>query len=353
MLHPSGSAPFRKTSPLAPIVKGIYFYTARRVECRLLQQTQGLQMIKRPVPWPNGAKVAVAITFDMDADSLVHLAHPRDSITRISTISMLKYGPEVSVPRILEGYRRYGLKQTFFVPAWCIEQYPKAVEAMAKDDHEVGYHSYIHEAPNALSRDEELYWMQRSIEVIAKHTGKRPRGNRSPLYNYSIHTTDLLISEGFLYDSSLMGDDVPYILKTARGEIVELPSSWALDDWPPYVHSIDLDYMFQIMSPDRAMEVFMAEFEAMRTVGGGLWIGIWHPFVSGRLSRWLRIEKMIEHMLGTGDVWFARLEDIATHIQSLRESGAYDARVDTLPYYDSLQVPHPPPSVMLRPRGTE
>ena len=310
-------------------------------------------MIKRPVPWPNGAKVAVAITFDMDADSLVHLAHPRDSITRISTISMLKYGPEVSVPRILEGYRRYGLKQTFFVPAWCIEQYPKAVEAMAKDDHEVGYHSYIHEAPNALSRDEELYWMQRSIEVIAKHTGKRPRGNRSPLYNYSIHTTDLLISEGFLYDSSLMGDDVPYILKTARGEIVELPSSWALDDWPPYVHSIDLDYMFQIMSPDRAMEVFMAEFEAMRTVGGGLWIGIWHPFVSGRLSRWLRIEKMIEHMLGTGDVWFARLEDIATHIQSLRESGAYDARVDTLPYYDSLQVPHPPPSVMLRPRGTE
>ena len=79
-------------------------------------------MIRRPVPWPNGAKVAVAITFDMDADSLVHVEHPRDSITRVSTISMLKYGPEVAVPRILEGYRRFGLKQTFFVPAWCIEQ---------------------------------------------------------------------------------------------------------------------------------------------------------------------------------------------------------------------------------------
>jgi hypothetical protein len=51
-------------------------------------------MIRRPVPWPNGAKVAVAITFDMDADSLVHLEHPRDSITRVSTISMLRYGPE-------------------------------------------------------------------------------------------------------------------------------------------------------------------------------------------------------------------------------------------------------------------
>jgi peptidoglycan/xylan/chitin deacetylase (PgdA/CDA1 family) len=284
----------------------------------------------------------------MDADSLIHIEHPSDSITRVSTISMLKYGPEVGVPRILEGYRRYGLKQTFFVPAWCIENYPDAVEAMVKDDHEVGFHGYIHEAPNSLSRDEEHYWMQRSIEVIEKHTGRRPRGNRSPLYNFSINTTDLLISEGFLYDASLMGDDVPYILHSSAGELVELPSSWALDDWPPYVHSIDLNYMFQIMSPDRAMESFMAEFEAMRAAKGGLWIGVWHPFVSGRLSRWLRIEKMIEYMLGTGDVWFARLEDIATHIQNLRRDGKYTARVDQLPYYEKLQIPNPPPASMLK-----
>src|SRR5215218_4189917 len=102
----------------------------------LLSRTQargGPIMIRRPVPWPNGARVAVAITFDMDADSLVHIEHPRDSIGRISTISMLRYGPEVAVPRILDAYRRFGLKQTFFVPAWSIEHYPKAVEAMVRD----------------------------------------------------------------------------------------------------------------------------------------------------------------------------------------------------------------------------
>jgi peptidoglycan-N-acetylglucosamine deacetylase len=305
-------------------------------------------MIRNPVPWPGGAKVAVAITFDMDADSLVHIEHPRDSITRVSTISMLQYGPQVGVPRILEGYRRYGLKQTFFIPAWCIERYPDTVEAIVADGHEVGFHGYIHEAPNALSRDEEHFWMQRSIAVIEKHTGRRPRGNRSPLYNFSINTADLLAQEGFRYDSSLMGDDVPYILSTAKGEIVELPTSWALDDWPPYVHSIDLNYMFQIMAPDRAMETFMAEFEAMRAAGGGLWIGVWHPFVSGRLSRWLRIERMIEHMLGTGEVWFAKLEDIAAHVETLRSNGAYDARVDRLPYYERSPIPNPPPSPMLR-----
>lgn len=304
-------------------------------------------MLTRPVPWPGGARTAVAITFDMDADSLVHLAHPRDSITRVSTISMLKYGPEVAIPRILDGYRRFGLKQTFFIPAWCIEHYPKAVDAIVRDGHEVGFHGYIHEPPNALSRGEEHYWMTRSIETIEKHTGRRPRGNRSPLYNYSVHTTELLAREGFLYDSSLMGDDVPYILKCQAGEIVELPTSWALDDWPPYVHSIDLDYMFQIMSPDRAMEIFMAEFEAAHAMGGGLWLAVWHPFVSGRLSRWLRIEKMIEEMLARGGVWFASLEEIAGHIQRCRAEGTYEARVDTLPYYDTPQIPSPPPSPML------
>ena len=82
-------------------------------------------MIQRPVPWPNGAKVAVAITLDMDADSLVHIDHPKDSITRLSTISTLKYGPEVGIPRILDTFKRFELTKSFFIPAWCIEQYPK------------------------------------------------------------------------------------------------------------------------------------------------------------------------------------------------------------------------------------
>lgn len=301
-------------------------------------------MIHNPVPWPNGAKVACAITFDMDADSLVHLEHPKDSITRLSAISMLHYGPKVAIPRIIETYRRYDLKQTFFVPAWCIEQYPHAVEAMVTGGHEVGFHGYIHEAPNSLSREEEQYWMQRSIAVIEKHTGKRPRGNRSPLYNYSIHTTDLLVEEGFTYDSSLMGDDVPYLLKTEKGEIVELPASWATDDWPPYVHSIDLNFQMQIMPPDRAMEIFLAEFEAMRRAGGGLWIGVWHPFVSGRLSRWQRVEEMIDYMLSTGEVWFATLEEIANHILKCRAEGSYAPRVDTLPYYAAPISPGTPRS---------
>ncbi|MEO0384287.1 MAG: polysaccharide deacetylase [Pseudomonadota bacterium] len=296
-------------------------------------------MLQRPVPWPNGAKVACAITLDMDADSLVHIHHGQNALTKLCTTSMLQYGPKVAIPRILDTFERYGMKQSFFIPAWCIENYPHTVEAIVKAGHEVGFHGYIHEAPNQLSADQEQHWMGRSIEIIEKHTGQRPRGNRAPLYHMSDQTPDLLVKEGLVYDSSLMGDEVPYILKTGAGELVELPVSWATDDWPPYVHCSDLDYQFQIMPPERAMEIFMAEFEALRAHPGGLWIGVWHPFVSGRLSRWARVEKMIDTMMQTGDVWFATMEEIARHVQSVRADGSYEARVDTLPYYSENQVP--------------
>jgi len=51
---------------------------------------------------------------------------------------------------------------------------------------------------------------------------------------------------------------------------------------------------------------------------------------------------MIEYMLGTGDVWFASLEDIAQHIVKCRKDGSYSPRVDRLPYYDRPVAPKRP-----------
>ena len=289
-------------------------------------------MIQNPVPWPDGARCAVAITFDMDADSLIHLDHPKDGHNRVSGLSMLRYGPEVAVPRILETYRRLDIRQTFFVPAWCIEHYPKAVEAMVAGGHEVGHHGYIHENPQGGTHQAEAYWLQRGIEVIERFTGQRPRGWRAPLYNFSRHSADLLIDAGFLYDASLMGDDVPYILQTDKGELVELPSHWGMDDWPQYVHTMDLDYMMPISAPSAGMANFREEFDAMWE-HGGLWVAVWHPFATGRLARWAQVEKLLAYMREKGGVWFATMEEIARHIQTCRASGQYSPRIDKLPYY--------------------
>ncbi len=295
-------------------------------------------MIKNPVPWPDGKKCAVAFTFDMDTDSLIHLDHPDDGFRRVSGLSMLRYGPEVAVPRIIDTYKQFGIQQTFFVPAWCIENYPDAVKAMVDGGHEVAHHGYLHENPLTGSREEEYYWLKRGIEIIVNATGQRPRGWRAPLYNFSDHSADLLIEEGFLYDASLMGDDVPYILKTDEGELVELPAHWGVDDWPQFVQSMDLDYMMPIKAASRGIEVFREEFDAMYEYGG-LWIGVWHPFATGRLVRWRKVVELIEYMQSKGDVWFARMEDIACHVRQCIDDGSYAPRIDKLPYYrDKISV---------------
>ncbi|MGB5853640.1 MAG: polysaccharide deacetylase [Oceanisphaera sp.] len=289
-------------------------------------------MITNPVPWPNGAKCAVAITFDMDADSFLHLHRPSDSYKRVAAMSSLRYGPEIAVQRILNSYRDLDIKQTFFIPAWCIKQYPQTIEAIVKSGHEIAHHGFIHEHFNEITADEEERSLCKGIEIIEQYTGQRPRGFRAPLYNYSHRTTDLLIKHGFTYDASLMGDDVPYILKTDKGEIVELPTHWAMDDWPPYVHMSDIDYSMPIKSPQEAIAVFRSEFEAMYEYGG-LLIAVWHPFVTGRLARWRETVKFIEEMKNKGDVWFASMEQIAAHIQKVRANEEFLPRVHDLPYY--------------------
>lgn len=301
-------------------------------------------MITNPVPWPNGAKCAVAFTFDMDADSLIHLSHPKDSYRRIAVTSELQYGPKVGVPRILDLYKRYNLKQTFFIPAWCIEQYPDTVDAIVKAGHEVGHHGYIHEHPNERSREEEKYWLQKSIDVIKHHTGQRPKGYRAPLYKFSEHSLDLLLDEGFEYDASLMADDIPYLIQSGNRNMVELPSHWGMDDWPPYVHISDINFEMPVRAPSNAIVAYRDEFDAAWE-NGGLWVAVWHPFVTGRLARLRAVEGLLQYMMEKGDVWFATMEEIADHVRTVTDSGEYTPRVESLPYYDGpIHLPTYPKS---------
>lgn len=291
-------------------------------------------MIKNPIPWPGDAKCAACITFDMDADSLIHIAHPTDGHARVSATSMLKYGPEVAIPRIVDTYAALGIKQTFFIPAWCAENYPKAVEAILQGGHEIGQHGYLHEHPSELGDDEEAHWFHRSRQSLEQITGQTPRGFRAPLYNFSHRTGRLMAEAGFAYDASLMGDDQPYLLETGAGRLVELPSHWGLDDWPQYVQSMDLDYMMPIRAPSDGWRAFAEEFEAAYTYGG-LWVPVVHPFATGRLSRWIVVHKFLEQVLSRGDVWFAPMEEIAAHVTKMVNDGSWTPRTDAVPFYDA------------------
>jgi peptidoglycan/xylan/chitin deacetylase (PgdA/CDA1 family) len=289
-------------------------------------------VIRNPIPWPDGARCAVAFTFDMDAESLLHLYFPDTAPNRVAMAAMLRYDAEVAVPRLVDLLQRYALRQTFFVPGWCIETYPAAVEAIVAGGHELAHHGFMHEKLNQLSRADERESLERGIAAIVKASGRRPRGFRAPSYSFSKHTLELLLDAGVEYDSSLKGDDIPYLLTDGARTLVELPTDLSLDDWTQYVCLKDFGYMLPIASPPRAMEVFRAEFDAAWKYGG-LWVAVWHPFVSGRMSRAEAIAGLIEYMQARGGVWFATLEEITAHVRRVTGT-SWTPRVDRLPYYD-------------------
>jgi peptidoglycan/xylan/chitin deacetylase (PgdA/CDA1 family) len=302
----------------------------------LFNEKDDSAMIINPIAWPNGARCAACMTFDMDADSLIHLAHPENGHKRVSGISMLQYGPHVAIPRILASYKRLGIRQTFYIPAWCIERYPQAVEAIMEGGHEVGHHGYLHENPLAQTLEEEAYWLDLGIEIIRKATGASPRGWRAPLSNFSDHSLDLLTERGFTYDTSLMADDIPYIIQSRQSgkQIIEIPVHWGIDDWPQYVQSFDLDYLMPIRAPRQGFATFEQEFLAAYKYGG-IWTPVLHPFVAGRLARWDVFEEFVTKVIEKGDVWFAPMEEIAAYIVQEHKLKRYNARIESLPQYSS------------------
>ena len=289
-------------------------------------------MIRNPIPWPNGAKCAVALTLDMDADSLIHISRPNDSFTRLYPISMGRYGPKVAIPRILNTYRRYNLKQSFFIPGWCLETYPDTVEAILMDGHEIGHHGYLHEDP-VKTAGQQRVWFERTLELHKRVCGSKPRGYRAPIYNVTPEVIDLMIEYGLRYDSSMMADDIPYALNTEAGTIYEIPVHWGTDDWPPFAHYDEIGYMMPVCAPSQGLMGFWEEFEAQYDAGGFFML-ILHPFLTGRLARWAKVEQWIEETLKTRKVWFASLDAIVDHMDELQNKGQWSPSVEKLPYFN-------------------
>jgi hypothetical protein len=89
-----------------------------------------------------------------------------------------------------------------------------------------------------------------------------------------------------------------------------------------------------IAAPARAMEVFRAEFDAA-WAHGGLWVSVWHPFVSARLARFDAVIGLIDYMVAKGGVWFARLDEIHDHVKAVIAAGAWAPRIEDMPAYVS------------------
>lgn len=264
--------------------------------------------------------ISVCLSFDFDAISLWLGSL---NATSPSAISRGEFGA-VATERLLDMLARWDIRSTWFIPGHTVDTYPDLVRRVADAGHEIGHHNYCHENPIALSIDEEKRVLDRGTETIRRITGKPPEGFRSPAWDLSPHSLSLLLERGFLYDSSLMGNDyTPYYCRLGdvpakdgpyifgrEVEMVELPVTWGLDDFPAFEWLYGVNQ--GLSSPSQVYERWAGDFDYLEEfVGEGVYCLTMHPQVIGRGHRLLMLNRLVEHMKERAGVNFITMADAA------------------------------------------
>ena len=262
-----------------------------------------------PRSWPNGARVAVALSFDVDNESYL-LAAGQTSPT---TLSAADFGAQSGLPRILALLDKYQLPASFFIPAVSALLHPEMIPAIQKSGrHEIGVHGWIHESPPAINdAAEEGRLLNQAIDYLTKATGKRPVGYRAPGWAFSQYTMGLIRKAGFLYDSSLQAMDEPYEI-VSNGQptgMVELAIDWTLTE-TPY-----LGRGGTMPSPELLYQLYKDEFDGAyqeRT----LFVLTLHPHVTGHRAPIRHLDQFIAYMKSKPGVWFATCEQVARYVKT-------------------------------------
>jgi len=261
----------------------------------------------KPKTWENGARCAVALSFDSDHET----NELRDGGESIGRLSWGQYGNRRGVPPILETLKAADVPATFFVPAVAALLHPDEQKRVIAEGHEIGLHGWIHEVNTQVPPDKERELHLRAADTLEKITGVRAVGMRTPSWDFSAVTLEIERELGLLYDSSLMADDDPYEL-VENGEptgMVELPVEWIRDD-AVYFNMNRFTAHRPYTPPPAVLDIFKREFDRAYQEGG-LFLLTMHPHVSGYRSRIFILEELIQHIKQHDDVWFGTHADIA------------------------------------------
>jgi peptidoglycan/xylan/chitin deacetylase (PgdA/CDA1 family) len=263
----------------------------------------------KPQRWKDGARCAVALSFDADHETL----ELRFGGKSFGKLSQGQYGGRVGSPRILKLLEKYDVPATFFMPAVSAminEDEPRAVVSAG---HELAIHSWIHEFNSTLPYEAERDLAFRARDVLAKLSGQEPVGMRTASWDFSPSTLKIIREMGLLYDSSLMADSEPYEL-TEHGEatgIVEVPVEWIRDD-AVYFNMDRMSALRPYTSPDAVFDIFRRELE-MAHAEDGLFVLTMHPHIIGQRSRIWILEELIKLARSLEGVWFATHADVARY----------------------------------------
>jgi peptidoglycan/xylan/chitin deacetylase (PgdA/CDA1 family) len=259
--------------------------------------------------WPNDIQCVVDLSIDLEGRTPWIQRNP-DFAKLPGLMSMGDFGPKVGARRLLDLLDRYGIQATFSAPAVIAEAHPDQIKDIHSRGHELINHGYVHEPPTSMTPEQEADTLDRSRLILEKLTGEAPLGYKSPSLSPSETTLNLLAQRGYLYDSSLMDDDTPYVIETDHNPIVEIPVSWEWNDFPYFAYVPAADIRSPMQTLDGVLHTWKMGFEGTYQFGGCFTL-LLHPQIIGRPGRLLMLENLIQHIQSFHGVAFMKGVDIA------------------------------------------
>jgi peptidoglycan/xylan/chitin deacetylase (PgdA/CDA1 family) len=265
-----------------------------------------------PRSWPNGARVAVALTFNVN-NSANQLAR---GDTAVVAMTGGEFGAAQGLARVLALLDEHDVPSTFFVSAVAAIVDPQMVpEIVKRKHHEIGVLGWSDENVVTLNdAAEESRLLTRALDHVTKAAGRRPVGARGPSGAIGLHTMPLLKKAGLLYDSTLQARDEPYevLLDGQASGIVELPVNAYLNDYRFLTSARTGPGL--LPSPELIFEAFRDDFDVAYEEGTMVVLTL-HPHVVGMRSRIVHLDQLIRYMKGKPGVWFATAEQIARYVK--------------------------------------
>ena len=271
--------------------------------------------------WPAGKRIAVALTFDTQADVDAAIVNyqtclwPSSGKVNYCDLTMRQYDVIEGLPRVLRILRKHQVQASFPTCGMTADWYPDDIKRIADEGHEVAVHGYHHVVLHELSDAQQRTEIARGTEAIAKLTKTQPKGFRSPLYSATEVTLDLLREFGYQWHSDFHDCGFPYVLRKDGKSIVEIPAGF--DDWEMYLHYVPGSPQMGGIpygNCDGVFSTLKGEFDTLYEESADeprVFQWTMHPKISGRPFRAAVLDRFIAYAKQHAGVWFCTCTDLA------------------------------------------
>lgn len=278
---------------------------------------------RRKLEWPNGARIAVVLTFNLETWDLTKPTSkpyyaggpailpdvlPGDT-PDFPNYTWREYGQRVGIWRLFDLFDELGAKASCTTNAVTFERRRAMIEGCLDRGWELLPHNWeqgelLTDFDKDPERERDI--IARSLRTFEAETGRKPKGWLSSSLRGTMRTADILAEHGCLFYCDIMNDDQPFLLRTPHGPIVATPYSNEINDFTFITRKNYTTDEFR----DALIEEFDVLYKEGAKTGRLMNVGL-HPHVSGRAHRVRALREFIAHVKSFDDVWWPTREEMA------------------------------------------